>query len=76
MWSLTILESHTAKIRDVAKQKDLSSHDKYNAIFYLVREIHCNSCLEGIKECKELILRTIQKEIYDDRQIQHPDRCT
>ncbi len=63
MWGLQILENYTAKIRDIAQQKDLSSYDKYNEIFELVREIHCNSRAEGIVECKELILRTIQKEI-------------
>jgi hypothetical protein len=63
MWDLHILESYTAKIRDVAQQKDLSPTDRYNAIFCLVREIHCNSRMAGVKECKDLILKTIEKEI-------------
>ena len=63
MWGLKVLESYTAKIRDTANRADLSDHDKYNKIFELVREIYCNSRMEGIRECKELILRTIEKEI-------------
>mgnify|MGYP001369088589 CR=1 FL=1 len=63
MWNLSILEGYAAKIQDAANRKDFTPHEKYNAIFELVREIHCNSRMDGVQECKALIMRTIEKEI-------------
>lgn len=63
MWSNNILENYTVQIRDVSHRTDLSDHEKYCNIFELVREIHCNSRLAGVKECKELILKTIVQDI-------------
>ena len=63
MWSNNILENYTVQIRDVSNRTDLSDHERYCEIFELVREIHCNSRMAGVKECKELILRTIRNEI-------------
>lgn len=63
MWSNNILECYTAKIRNIGNRTDLSDQEKYCEIFELVREIHCNSRMAGVQECKDLIIRTIQKEI-------------
>lgn len=59
MWPMSLLEAFTKQIKVASEQPDISDHDRYCRIFEIVREIHIKSRMQGVEECRRLIIRTI-----------------